>query len=160
MKKLILRGFFSVFCIIIYICPVFAQSISSSELIANTRQYDGKLIFFQGEVVGDIMSRGEFVWLNVLDGQNALGIWTSLDLAKGILYSANYTTIGDKVKIQGTFNRRCAQHGGDLDIHAVSIKKINSGMGVHEKTDKVKLTLVVVLGGLCLILILIRFRKS
>jgi len=158
--KQILIVFFFVFCFSVFVCSVFAQSIASAELIANTRQYDGKTVSFQGEVIGDIMPREKFVWMNVSDGQNAIGVWAIADLIQGILYSASYTTIGDQVKIRGTFNRRCSQHGGDLDIHALSVEKINSGMGIHETINKVKLFLVILLGGLCLILILIRFRKS
>ncbi|MDP2927900.1 MAG: DNA-binding protein, partial [Candidatus Omnitrophota bacterium] len=55
----------------------FSQSLSSSELINNAKEYDGKLIVYSGEVIGDVMLRGEFAWVNINDGQNALGAWMS-----------------------------------------------------------------------------------
>jgi len=47
----------------------FAQSLSSSELIRNAKEYDGKLIVYSGEVIGDVMLRGEFAWVNINDGE-------------------------------------------------------------------------------------------
>ncbi|MDI6605929.1 MAG: hypothetical protein QME65_02145, partial [Candidatus Omnitrophota bacterium] len=43
----------------------FAQPVSSTELIENAQAYDGKRVAYAGEVIGDIMRRGNFAWLNV-----------------------------------------------------------------------------------------------
>ncbi|MCX5698357.1 MAG: DNA-binding protein [Candidatus Omnitrophica bacterium] len=138
---------------------LFAQSISSSELINHAQEYDGKLIAYSGEVIGDVMLRGEFAWVNINDGQNALGAWMSAALAKEIKFTGNYKSRGDSLEIVGVFHRACLEHGGDLDIHAQSLRKIGNGRIVKEKLnfDKVSLSLIL-LGALFLIWILILFK--
>lgn len=126
----------------------FAQSISSAELINNAKQYDGKTVDYQGEVIGDLMVRGEFAWVNVNDGKNALGIWIDKALIKDIIYTGSYKSKGDLIEITGVFHRACPQHGGDLDIHAVSLKKINSGRNTSEKLNLEKRSLSFILAGI------------
>jgi len=46
---------------------------SSSELIEGASRLDGQTVEFRGEAIGDLMPRGDHVWLNVSDGQNTLG---------------------------------------------------------------------------------------
>lgn len=137
-----------------------AQSISSSELISGAKLYDGKLVVYRGEVIGDIMARGVFAWVNVNDGQAALGIWLENKLSKGIFYTGSYKTIGDVLEIEGVFNRSCPEHGGDLDIHAKTLRKIKNGRDVLEKADVLKMNLVFILsGGICLVWILSRLKR-
>jgi len=105
----------------------YAQSTSSVELINNAKNYNGNTVVYKGEVIGDIMVRGEYAWINVNDEKNAIGIWIKKELIKDILYTGSYKAKGDLVEITGKFNRSCVEHGGDLDIHAQSINKISSG---------------------------------
>jgi len=141
--------------------PAFAQTISSTELINNAKQRDGKAVVYVGEVIGDIMVRGEYAWLNVHDGNNAIGIWIGKDLTKDILYTGSYKSRGDWLEISGTFQRICPQHGGDLDIHAQSIKKINPGRLTPERLnlskEKHALVLLVIL---CLLVILMPLKRK
>jgi len=133
----------------------YAQSISSAELINNAKLYDGKTVTHEGEVIGDIMLRGEFAWINVNDGQNAIGIWMDKNLTADILYTGSYKSKGDFVEITGVFQRACLEHGGDLDIHAQTIRKVRQGRGVFERLNVNKRNLVfVLLGVLCLVWIL------
>ncbi len=122
---------FSVFCFLSSVC--FAQPVSSSELIERAKEYDGKIVSFQGEAIGDIMQRENFCWINVNDGVNAVGIWLKTGLTKKVTYTGSYKFNGDTVLIQGKFNRACLEHGGDLDIHAGSLMIIKSGFPVEEK---------------------------
>ncbi len=158
--KLILIILFLVFC------PwglktAFSQSLSSEELIKNAKEYDGKLIVYSGEVIGDVMLRGEFAWVNINDGENALGVWMSAALAKEIKFMGNYKFRGDNLEIVGIFHRACLEHGGDLDIHVQSLRKIGNGRTVKEKLnfDKVSLSLIL-LGMLFLIWILTLFNHK
>ena len=135
----------------------YAQPISSSELINNAKQYDGKEVVYEGEVIGDMMVRAEFAWINVSDGRSAIGIWIDKDLLKDILYTGSYKSKGDWVSITGIFHRACSAHGGDLDIHATSLARIKSGELKQERIISTKHNLLIVLlGALCLILILRR----
>ncbi len=158
-KFLILTYIFSFFIFhFSFIC--YAQPISSVELINNAKQYDGKIVVYQGEVIGDIMKRGEFAWVNVHDGVNAIGIWLDKSLLKGIVWTGSYKSFGDVIEIEGIFHNRCLEHGGDLDIHAQSMRKIKDGGLIQEKLDINKINLAVYLTGvLCLVLILNRLKR-
>jgi len=140
---------------------VFSQSLSSGELIRNAKEYDGKLIVYSGEVIGDVMLRSEFAWVNINDGENALGAWMSAALTKEIKFTGNYESRGDCLEIVGIFHRACLEHGGDMDIHAQSLRKIGNGRIVQEKLnfDKVSLSLIL-LGALFLIWILTLFKHK
>lgn len=139
----------------------FSQSLSSGELIRNAKEYNGKLIVYSGEVIGDVMLRGEFAWVNINDGENALGVWMSAALAKEIKLTGNYKSRGDILEIVGVFHRACPEHGGDLDIHANSLRKVANGRMVKEKLnfDKASLSLIL-LGALFLIWILTLFKHK
>jgi hypothetical protein len=120
--------FLRMFClIIIFNFQCYAQPILSSELINNAKQYDKSVIQYQGEVIGEKMVRGNYSWLNVNDGYMAIGIWTKNDLTQTLQYYGNYTTKGDTIIVTGIFHRACPEHGGDLDIHAQTIKKVTPG---------------------------------
>lgn len=140
---------------------VFAQALSSVELIKNAKEYDGKQVMFSGEVIGDIMARGKFAWANINDGDNAIGVWVGADLAKEIDFTGGYKSKGDILEASGTFHRACSQHSGDLDIHAEALRKISNGKVVHYKldSDKVK-AIFTLLGALFLIWILSLFRRK
>jgi len=137
------------------------QSISSTDLINNAKQYDGQTIAYEGEVIGDVMARKNFIsditffiqtrfqhrligdrmvppvfaWVNVNDGNNAIGIWVGDNLAKKITYTGSYKFVGDTIFVEGEFNRACLQHGGDLDIHANSLTIVEKGYAVKEKIN-------------------------
>jgi hypothetical protein len=152
--------FYQLVCIsvtVIFSCQCYAQSISSSELIKDAKLYDGKNVTYQGEAIGDILIRGEYAWLNVNDGANAIGIWINKELIKNIFYTGSYQAKGDSVEIVGKFNRSCVEHGGDLDIHAQSINKIGSGSKIFHaiNTRAIKLAL-----GLFCMALLVFFLKA
>lgn len=139
-------------CIVLLLCfQCYAQEVSSAELIKEAKQYDGKGVIYRGEAVGDIMIRGEYAWLNVNDGSNAIGIWINKELIKNVEYTGGYNINGDFVKIAGVFNRSCKEHGGDLDIHALSVAKISSGNKIYCRlnTGAIKLALAL----LCILLL-------
>jgi len=134
---------------------VYAQPISSSDLINNAKQYDGKTVVYAGEVIGDIMPRGEFAWVNVNDNENAIGIWIDADLTKDLLYTGSYKSKGDWIEVTGVFHRACLEHGGDLDIHAQKLTKISQGRFISEEVPINKKKLSIYLSGaiLCLLIL-------
>jgi hypothetical protein len=130
----------------------FAAPISSEELIQNAREYDGKTVVYKGEVIGDIMARNGFAWINVNDGINAIGIWADRNLIKEIFYTGNYKSKGDIIEVKGIFHRACLEHGGDLDIHIDALHKIEEGMTIKEKLNISKRNWVfILLGALCIL---------
>lgn len=138
-----------------------AQGIPSNELINNAKLYDGKAVIYKGEVIGDVMKRGDFAWVNLHDGVNAIGIWVPLAFTKEIAYTGSYKAKGDIIEISGIFNRACPEHGGDLDIHAQTLRKIDSGRLVRERLNPSKVSqALVILGVLFSVWILTLFLRK
>ena len=139
----------------------YAQPISSVELINRAKEYDGKIVVFSGEAIGDVMLRGDYAWANINDGDNAIGAWLPAELAKEIRLTGSYKQKGDRVEVTGVFHRACPEHGGDLDIHGQALRKISAGRLLNHRLNTGKRNMAVVLAGaLCLILILVRFIKK
>jgi len=134
-----------VFAVIIFAAQAFADAVSSTELINNAAKYDSKIVTYAGEVIGDIMVRKESAWINIYDGKNAIGVWLAKALSANIVYSGSYTSKGDWVEVTGIFQRACYQHGGDLDIHAHSLRKLSSGSRVVETMDSNKKNMALIL---------------
>lgn len=154
LKNLALRFLVLIFafCILNFNC--YAEAISSTELIQNAREYDGQKITYEGEAVGEVMRRKDGAWVNVYDGENAIGVWLPLSLVSSIEYAGSHKAQGDIIEVKGKFNNACLVHGGDLDIHAVSITKIKPGWEKQEYIIPAKRDIVIILSIiLCLLLI-------
>lgn len=135
-----------------------AEYTSSSELIENAKAFDKKTVLYKGEAVTAIMDRGEHSWVNVNDGQNAIGIWCEKRQLGGVKFLGDYKNRGDMLEIEGVFNRACPLHGGELDIHAYRIRVLEPGSKVSERVDRHKLRLAVALF-LTTLAVIIIFRK-
>ncbi len=111
------------------------ERVGSVELIVDSKRYDGKVVEYQGEVVGDVLKRRggtDHAWINVNDdpysrqgpgfrlaGYNrGQGILISLEDAKKIKNVGNYGRRGDIVRVIGTFHRSSSAHGGQMMINA------------------------------------------
>lgn len=129
-----------------------AQEVSSSELIQRSRELDGQTVSYQGEVVGDVMHRGAFSWLNVHDGSNAVGVWVDSASSSAVRHGGSYAWRGDTVGVIGELRRSCPEHGGDLDIHAASLRVIKPGHRITEKISMAKARFVLILGALTLLI--------
>ena len=145
--------FFMMLCLVLIISSsnCYAQTSTSLDLLNNAKQYDGKTINYKGEVIGDVMIRGDYVWLHVNDGTIAIGIWAPKKMIQEIRYAGDYHKKGDIVEVSGTFHRSCSEHGGDLDIHASEIKKVTSGSPVIQPISRKK----IYIGAYSLILVLL-----
>ncbi|NLH63198.1 MAG: DNA-binding protein [Erysipelotrichaceae bacterium] len=114
------------------ICTIHAETetVSSNDLIDRAKELDGQTIVYSGEAIGTIMKRDDVTWVNVNDGDNAIGIDMSEEQAQQIQHLGGYGAVGDTIEIVGVFHRACSEHGGDLDIHATSVKVLSAG---HQK---------------------------
>lgn len=138
-----------------YAINAFAKEITNyNDLIENGKDIDGKEVTIEGEAIGEPMKRGEYSWINISDGSTAIGIWIKNNDEEKIKFYGNNKTKGDTVKISGEFHRACVEHGGDMDIHLMSIEIEKEGYKINEEINinKVKLGLfmtliTVVLGG-------------
>lgn len=138
----------------------FAGPASSKELIQNAGQHDGREVVFEGELVGEAMRRDAFCWLNVHDGDNAIGVWASGAVLENIRHAGNYRARGDRLAATGVFHRACPEHGGGLDIHASKIVVLESGGPLAERLQPRKIfVLALLLGVLACLLTLHVLRK-
>ncbi|MBU4141103.1 MAG: DNA-binding protein [Candidatus Omnitrophica bacterium] len=140
-----------------------APAVSSEELFKEAEKYDGETVIYKGEVIGDIMVREGFAWLNVRDKSDAIGVFCPKDMAGGIKYKGGYGFTGDTVSVWGVFHRSCPEHGGDTDIHAEKIIIIQEGQAIYHPLEagKVKASIIlpaIALGLAIIYLIVRRFR--
>jgi hypothetical protein len=123
---------------------VFAADLSSNDLIEQAKQLHGKEVVYTGEAIGDAMRRGEHCWVNVNDGNNAIGIWLDERQFAVIRTFGSYNATGDVLRIRGTFHRACPEHGGDMDIHAAAIDVVKGGEAVQHPVRMLSLVLAVI----------------
>lgn len=154
----------AVFCALVWCLGfscAYAQPLSSSELIQRAAEYDQKAVIFEGEVVGEVMRRGNYAWANINDGLGAIGVWLPLELAAQITAAGSYGVRGDWVEVSGIFNRACPMHGGDLDIHAQSLRILSKGASCKERLHEGKRNLAAIFAGvLCLAALLNILRRK
>lgn len=130
------------------------NQVSSSALVEEPGAYDGGEITFTGEAIGEAMERGDMVWLHLNDdayyqlnseegtplgGYNSgMAIWIPRRLTDEIEHYGDHSNAGDIIRVTGMFNAACAEHGGDMDIHAESLAEVTPGRRVREPLDRDK----------------------
>ncbi|MDP3012632.1 MAG: hypothetical protein Q8M92_00220 [Candidatus Subteraquimicrobiales bacterium] len=133
------------------------EPVLSGDLVEKAKFFDGKTVVFQGEVIGDVMIRGDFAWINVnddvysegaqkLSGYNSgQSVWCKASEAKLIKTTGDYGHIGDIVEVVGIFNRACPEHGGDMDIHAEKIRIVKSGYQISHFIEPTRIWICLIL---------------
>ncbi|MCX5704669.1 MAG: hypothetical protein NTZ92_01170 [Candidatus Omnitrophica bacterium] len=140
---------------------LYAQPLSVAEIIKNVKSFDGKTITFEGEVIGDVMRRGNFAWVNVYNYDDALGVWMSASLAAGIDHTGSHRETGDKIEVVGVFHRACPEHGGDMDLHAQGLRRISCGTLIPNVPSRKKRNFIIFLLGAFIVLwIFTRSKRS
>lgn len=135
-----------------------AEVTKINDLIENAKELDGQEVVIQGEAIGESMSRGDYSWVNINDGSNAIGVWLSSAELEKIKYYGDYKHIGDTVKITSVFYRACKEHGGEADLHAISFEVVEKGQPVNISVSISKIIVATILSTVAFFLYLI-FRK-
>lgn len=128
-----------------------------SDLIAKAKDADKKRVEVSGEVIGDVMIRGEWGWVNIADKTGAIGVWARTEDLKKIAFTGDYKNRGDMIQVKGVFSRACDQHGGDTDIHADELLVINKGEETPRPVDLRKIIWLLSLILLALTSLLIKY---
>jgi len=144
----------------IFVQPALANPVDSTTLLNNSFKYDGKTIEFRGEAIGEIMKRGKYAWVNIHDGQNAIGVFMKYEDAKKIKYLGRYLVKGDIVLVKGIFNRSCKVHGGDTDIHALEVQIVKRGYKMQEQINKIKAAFAILIFSLGSFLMWVVFKNK
>lgn len=129
---------------------------SSTDLVEAPEKFDGTEVTFRGEAIGEAMVRGDMAWIHINDdayyvknveegaqlgGYNTgMAVWLPAELVEDVEFYGDYKHEGDIVEVKGTFNDACAEHGGDMDIHATSVRVVDVG---HVVVDPVSASKVV-----------------
>jgi hypothetical protein len=137
-------------------------------LVEAPKTYDGTSVRFTGEAIGEAMKRGDMAWVhlnddayylkNVEEGAHLGGynmgmpVWLPAGMADSIEHFGDYKHEGDVVTVTGTFNAACAEHGGDMDIHATTLEVVQTGREVVDPVHPNKVAWAVVLSVLALTL--------
>lgn len=140
------------------------QGPTSAELVEYAQRWDGREIDFTGEVIAEAQERGEYAWIHVNDdayarrsgdeprrrgGYNSgQAVWLPTALTEPIRFYGDHRHEGDVVNLRGTFNAACAQHGGDMDIHATSLRIETVGREALDPVKPVKLVVGLVLAAI------------
>jgi hypothetical protein len=141
---------------IIYSGTCYAQVVSSTELIEKAKEYNNKVVEYEGEVVGDVMPRGGFAWVNLNDGKNAIGVFGKKNLIIDLVrYKGGYNHKGDILAVKGVFHRACPEHGGDLDIHINEAVKVKDGYLTPHPVSTAKIMAILILSLTSLVLFIL-----
>jgi hypothetical protein len=131
---------------------------SSNELIEKSKELNGRKLNYKGELIAAVLNRGEYSWINLNDGSNAIGVWCKSSMLNGVKFAGNYNARGDVLEVNGVFNRACSAHNGELDIHADTVKIVRRGYFVPRAVDATKVNSSMAIF-LLIILIVTIFRK-
>jgi hypothetical protein len=136
-----------------------ATAASSGQLISDAGRYDSQELTYEGELVGSALRRGDFVWLNLHDGENAISVWAPASLVPAAPKAGNYKIRGDWMAVVGVFHRACPQHGGTLDIHARELSVVREGAGHSELLSLRRIRLLYYVAGALICLLIIYFLR-
>lgn len=139
------------------------EASTSGELVNGPKRFDGTRVAFEGEAIGEAMRRGESAWLhlnddaymreNVEEGaslggfNSGMAVWVPAGLASRVEVFGDHKHQGDVVRVEGVFNAACAEHGGDMDIHADTLEVIAGGRDVPDPVRPWKGVMAAVLAG-------------
>ncbi|MHC1735575.1 MAG: hypothetical protein AB9921_07915 [Erysipelotrichaceae bacterium] len=116
-----------VFLFFLFTLPVHASKWTINELVENADMLDGVVVTIEAEAIGEVMERGEFAWVNINDGTNAIGVYVPIAEAKKIAFFGDYQHTGDTIRFSAIFHNACYEHGGEMDLHASSITIVEVG---------------------------------
>jgi hypothetical protein len=122
-SHIILLLFLPVICVSLLHFSANAQqeTVKINDLINSASTYDGETVTIEAEAIGECLERGDYAWVNVSDGSNAIGIWMSKEESTRITYYGDYRYTGDTLIVTGVFSRACQEHGGEPDLHCQSL---------------------------------------
>lgn len=114
---------------------------TSAELIERADAFDGRIVASVGEAIGEPMFRDGHAWLHLNDAP----------------YPERVVEQGGSLS---GFNAACREHGGDTDIHAISVEVLASGRTIPHEPHRGRIAAVPALGVLVVALTAAERRRS
>jgi hypothetical protein len=158
--------------------PTAPAALSSADLYDCPQLHDGRAIVFRGEVVGQVLGRGERVWLQVNDdayaelvgplprhryylgGNSGVGVSVTRDEAAGIRWRGGPSSRGDRVEVEGVFHRVEPRSGEVAVIVATRLDVIEVGEPIPQQRRRDRQVVAYLLGALALGLSLLQHRRA
>ena len=121
-------------------------------LLGASYRLDGKTVRFTGVATGAALAADDgHVWICVKSAGRSIGVLVDAEQAAQVTHFTDYTNEGDDIVVEGTFNRACAEHAGELEVHAENISVEAQGGPVERPVPGVRLVVAVVLALLALV---------
>ncbi len=152
------------FLILILVLPITvhahaAERTEINQLIEQAAELDNKEVTVQGEAIGEVLNRGDYSWININDGTNAIGVWMKATDAQKIGSFGDYKKKGDTIRIDGVFHRACAEHGGEADIHSSTMNILEKGYPTVAQIPFDKIIAAILLGFAAMVLVFLLHKK-
>lgn len=124
-----------------------------STALEFTDEEDGAEVTVEGEAIGEaLVAPGGHRWVNLLGDGTAIGVVMTARDAETITAFGEYRQRGAMVRVTGTLQRGCDEHGGDLDLHAASVAVLDGGEELPHAVHPAKMWLAFAALGVALLL--------
>lgn len=130
--------------------------VTGSELIAKPQLYEDRLVSVTGEVIGEVMKRGELSWINLKNGDAVIGVLVPTSMIPSISYAGNYHYRGDTIEVVGIFRHSDPGVGGEFSIRADRVAIIESGYRTEHELSPTKVRLAWSMFGITAFLLVLR----
>lgn len=134
-----------------------------AEMVSAAAGLNGRYVSFAGEAVGGVIAAdGSNVWVNIGGRDSLIGVYMTKEQASQIEYQGAYNVKGSEMEIKGTLNTSCAEHDGELDVHAAEVSVVSPGGEVEKalSTKKFALAAALLVAGACLYLLYYRRKQA
>ncbi len=137
---------------------------SSSELIdivSKNPSMNGRPVVLEGEVISEPIERRDGCWINVTDGNLAIGVFfNDCQQTKSVKVWGQHLYKGDTVRIEGKVFNADKLTDGELDMQGESLTVIEPGYPISMPVPLWKILLAVFLGSLALYLVIERLINN
>lgn len=101
-------------------------TLSTREIVSLPPSEGGLDVTMEGEaILAALRSDDGHVFVNLLQDDTAVGVWMPREQADRIDGFGRYGRSGTFLRVEGVVNVACAQHGGDLDVHAARVEVVS-----------------------------------
>jgi hypothetical protein len=162
-------------------CPAPADApsqVSTTLLYECPRLYDGQQVVYTGEVVGEVLLRDAYAWVQLNDdayatslgplpshgvaagGNSGIGVAIPLEAARAIENVGGHERLGDRLTVRGVYHRTDAADGGGTNIRATDVLAISRGEVREAQRHPGRRILALVLLTVTLIVVPLAFRRE
>lgn len=133
--------------------PLTQGALTPAQVVEIGLARDGVDVLVQGEALGEaLVAPGGKRWVNILGDGTAVGVVLEAVDVEAIERFGEYRQRGSTLLVEGVVNSACDEHGGDLDVHATSVRIIDEGYSSPHAVHPLKLVFATLSAGLAMLL--------